>query len=238
MPLGQRAFLDYNPITEAAGQRARLYRNVRWGRHLEFFLLDTRQYRDPNLAPDRPDRPKTMLGREQLMWLEEQLAASDATWKLIVSSVPIAVPTGFPAENGRDGWANYDQDTGFEYELGRILRGLAERGDNALFLATDVHFAQVLRYAPFDHWPGFRLHEAMAGPLSAGLFPNPALDETWRPERLFFFGPERIGAVTDWTSAKRWLNYGVVDIDARGRLRLEIRNLDGVAVYGLDLQPQ
>jgi alkaline phosphatase D len=43
-----------------------------------------------------------MLGREQLAWLKSRLAASRATWKLIVSSVPMSIPTGFPPA-GRDG---------------------------------------------------------------------------------------------------------------------------------------
>ena len=75
-------------------------------------MLDTRQYRDANIADDSADRPKTMLGREQLTWLKESLAASDATWKVIVSSVPMSIPTGFPASGGRDGWANFDGAVG------------------------------------------------------------------------------------------------------------------------------
>src|SRR5215207_6657570 len=58
------------------------------------------------------DRPKTMLGREQLTWLKESLAASDATWKVIVSSVPMSIPTGFPVSGGRDGWANHNEPSG------------------------------------------------------------------------------------------------------------------------------
>ena len=113
LPIGLEAFLDYTPIAVASNTPKRLYRSLRWGKHLELFVLDTRQYRDANLASDSADRPKTMLGREQLTWLKERLAASDATWKVIVSSVPMSIPTGFPAEGGRDGWANFDQTTGF-----------------------------------------------------------------------------------------------------------------------------
>jgi hypothetical protein len=36
----------------------------------------------------------------------------------------MSIPTGFPPENGRDGWANADQDTGFEHELLDILQFL------------------------------------------------------------------------------------------------------------------
>src|SRR4029453_9280114 len=84
LPLGLDAFLDYTPIAVAPNTPKRLYRSLRWGKHMELFVLDTRQYRDANIAPDSPDRPKTMLGREQLTWLKESLAASDATWKVVV----------------------------------------------------------------------------------------------------------------------------------------------------------
>ena len=107
LPIGLDAFLDYTPIAVAPNTPKRLYRSLRWGKHVELFVLDTRQYRDANIADDSADRPKTMLGREQLTWLKESLAASDATWKVIVSSVPMSIPTGFPVSGGRDGWANF-----------------------------------------------------------------------------------------------------------------------------------
>ena len=44
LPLGLEAFLDYTPIETAPT----LYRSLRWGRHLELFVLDTRRYRDAN----------------------------------------------------------------------------------------------------------------------------------------------------------------------------------------------
>ena len=68
MPLGLRAFLEYNPVLPAGITPQRIYRRVRWGQHAEFFLLDTRQYRDHNYAIDSDEFPKTMLGREQVVW--------------------------------------------------------------------------------------------------------------------------------------------------------------------------
>ena len=190
LPIGLEAFLDYTPIAVAPNTPKRLYRSLRWGKHLELFVLDTRQYRDANAAFDSPDRPKTMLGREQLTWLKESLAASDATWKVIVSSVPMSIPTGFPAANGRDGWANFDQTTGFEQELLDILRFMERTGSaNTVWITTDVHFAEAFRYRPFPSNPGFVVHELATGPLNAGIFPNRDVDSTLRPEVLTFFGP-------------------------------------------------
>jgi len=239
MPLGLKAFMNYNPIVYTAETPKRLYRNIRWGQHLEVFILDTRQYRDANLAPDSKVHPKTMLGREQLVWLKEKLAASDATWKLIVSSVPVSIPTGFPAENGRDGWANFDQDTGFENELTDILRTLQVRGNkNIMFITTDVHFSEAFRYTPFVDAPDFQLYEFVSGPLNAGLFPNRNYDDSLGTESLFFFGAENFGEVTTYEEAKQWLNYGSISIDEQGQLTAAIRNVAGGAVYELILDPK
>lgn len=236
LPIGRAAFLDYNPIAENAQTPHRLYRNVRWGKHLEMFILDTRQYRDANSAADAADRPKTLLGREQLEWLKAKLAASDATWKVIVSSVPMSIPTG---GNGRDGWANYTSDLGFESELLDILHFMQRHGIyNNLWITTDVHFAEVFRYTPFADDPSFKVHEVVAGPVNAGLFPNRSFDDTLGTESLFFFGPNTGGAVTTWKEAKRWMNFGGVAIDEHGRLAASVNDIDGNAVYELSLMPR
>ena len=68
--------LDYNPILPAGNTPERLYRNFHWGKHLEMFLLDTRQYRDANFVAGSAAGPKTMLGREQVVWLKDALKKS------------------------------------------------------------------------------------------------------------------------------------------------------------------
>ncbi len=187
---------------------------------------------DANLVADAPELPKTMLGREQLAWLKQTLAESDATWKIIVTSVPLAIPTGSPAAAGRDGWANFDQDTGFEAELLDLLTHLRDRNiHNVLFITTDVHFASVQRYTPFADAPDFQVYEYVTGPLNAGLFPSTALDTTLNPERLFFHGPASADAVTSLAEARRWFNFGEVAIDAEGVLTSRIRDADGRLLY-------
>ena len=237
LPLGLEAFLDYTPIAPGAGA-PRLYRSLRWGRHLELFVLDTRRYRDANFAPDTGAQPKTMLGPEQLAWLKQGLASSDTTWKVIVSSVPMSIPTGFPPTNGRDGWANFDQETGFERELLDILRFMQTRGiDDSIWITTDVHFAEVFRYRPFEDDPAFAVHELATGPLNAGIFPNLDFDATLNPERLFFYGPASAGAVTTWEEAKRWFNFGSLVAQDDGTLTVGVVNTAGDTVYSLELAP-
>lgn len=237
MPMGLAAFLDYNPVAERSATPKRLYRNIRWGKHLELFILDTRQYRDANPATDDAARPKTMLGREQLVWLKDKLKASDATWKIIASSVPMAIPTGSPPELERDGWANFDQATGFENELLDVLRAAKEQGSrNLAWITTDVHFAAVFRFTPFTDDAAFKVHEFVTGPLNAGLFPNRDFDTTLNTESLFFYGPATNG--TTWEQAKPWMNFGHMQIGRDGRLTASVRDVNRATVYELTLMPR
>ncbi len=124
MAVGLQALLDYWPIQGPPEEPRRLYRAFRWGRHVETFILDTRQYRSANADPDGPE--KTMLGAAQRAWLLRGLAASDATWKLVVTSVPLGMFTG-----GRysDSWSSANlfgfaraTPTGYAHERDAILR--------------------------------------------------------------------------------------------------------------------
>jgi alkaline phosphatase D len=150
----------------------------------------------------------------------------------------MSIPTGFPPTNGRDGWANFDQQTGFERELLDILRFMEARGiDDSVWITTDVHFAQVFRYRPFPDNPAFTVHEFATGPLNAGIFPNLAFDVTLNPERLFFFGPATPEAVTSWTEAKRWFNFGTLEVAADGTLTAGIADTAGETEFELELTP-
>lgn len=238
MPLGLQAFLDYTPISSAQRTPNRLYRSLRWGRNAEIFALDTRQYRDPNFADDTDAHPKTMLGATQLAWLKRRLLASRAKWKVIISSVPMSIPTGFPATNGRDGWANFDQTTGYEHELLDILRFMHDHGiRNSVWITTDVHFSEAFRYTPFPADPGFAVYELVTGPMNSGIFPTPNFDTTLNPERLGMFAPPSAAAVTSWAQAKHWFNFGELDFSRRGSLTLRVINTAGDTEFIRTLRP-
>src|SRR5262249_23091903 len=120
-PLGLKAFLDYFPIQRVTEEPQRLYRSFRWGQSLELFVLGTCHSPIPNRQADGPDQ--TMLGPAQLRWLLDRLAASTATWKLIVSSVPLSAYTGSML-TGNDSWGKGEFSDGFDTELGKIVATL------------------------------------------------------------------------------------------------------------------
>jgi len=144
LPIGRQAFFDYWPIRRSTQDPYRLYRSFNWGKGVEVFLLDCRQYRDP--------QTQTMLGLEQKQWLLQQLAASSATFKFIVSSVPFSDPRD-------DKWGEYSA------ERGDILKNIQENKiPGVIFLAGDVHHAAV---SQMPHNPAVR--EFIFGPLAAPM---------------------------------------------------------------------
>jgi alkaline phosphatase D len=224
MPVGRQAFLEYYPVATGADDPHRIYRSVRWGARLEIFILDTRQYRSDNREPDGPS--KTMLGAAQRRWLVEGVTASTATWKVVVTSVPLAVPTGRPER--RDSWTDVsvfglapENGTGFVTERDAILRQLRTRGvKNLVFLAADVHHAEIIRHHPTAEWS---FHEFIAGPLSATLGRPRPLDMRLNARTLFGQGGV--------------YNYGEIAIDP-AQLTVRILDEQGVALFTHTITPE
>jgi alkaline phosphatase D len=129
------------------------YRRWRWGAHLECFLLDTRRFRSANAAPD--DADKTMLGQAQRQWLIDGVTRSSATFKLILTSVPL----DFGA--GDDHWA------AFSTERDAIFSALIGT-PGVFFISGDQHWFASHRHA-------FGIREMQIGPLARGIgAPGPA----------------------------------------------------------------
>jgi alkaline phosphatase D len=195
---------------------------VRWGKLLEIFILDTRQYRSPNADPDGPR--KTMLGAAQRRWLIDGVTGSTATWKVVVSSVSLSIPTG---RNARDSWSNAnlfgtpEEDGGFAFERTTILKALHDRQiKNLIWVVADVHHVEMIRHAP---WPGFTFHELVAGPLSASPGRPRPLDEGLNPLSLFGRGGEE--------------TFGGVAVDQTG-LTVTFYNLRGESLFSRKLSPE
>ncbi len=214
-PTGLNAFKDYWPISDERSSADKLYHTYSWGNTLDMMILNNRGYRDPNTQADGAD--KTMLGQEQLEWLQQQLLESDAKVKLVATSVPISIPTG--KTNARDGWANGNQVnpndlTGYENEFKKISDFIIEKGiKNVFFVTTDVHFAEVIKYdANQDGKTDY--HELISGPIGAVKINPGTLDPTFGPERMYAEG--------------NFFNFGAFRVDpANKQATVEIRDEDG-----------
>jgi len=66
------------------------YRAFRWGKDLQIWLAEGREFRSPNKSADHPG--KTIWGEAQKKWFQETVQASDATFKILFSPTPIVGP--------------------------------------------------------------------------------------------------------------------------------------------------
>jgi alkaline phosphatase D len=118
---------------------------------VDIFMTDGRYYRSPDAARD--DESKKMLGDAQFAWLERELRASRATFKLVASGSTIDVSL-------KDCWKLYSHDRA------RLL-GLTREVPGIVFLTGDVHQAVVLPSLP--PIAGYPVYEI----CSSGVAVNP-----------------------------------------------------------------
>ena len=125
---GQRIFRQQGPLT--AGPT---YRTFRWGRDLQLWLTEGRDFRSTNTIPDGPG--KTIWGAEQKEWFKRTVTASHATWKILISPTPFVGPDRPTGKN--DNHAN----AGFKHE-GDELRAWfkANVPDNFFVICGDRHW--------------------------------------------------------------------------------------------------
>ncbi len=149
------------------------YRTVRWSKDVQIWLLEGRDYRTPNRAPDGPD--KSMLGKEQKAWLKRTISESDATFKLVISPSPIVGPD---KPGKKDNLSNYVYQT-----EGDEIRSFLSSIKNLYVICGDRHW----QYASKDDETG--LLEMGCGPINnehAKLGGNPGK----LPEHIYFGGGE------------------------------------------------
>src|ERR1700716_4047123 len=84
----RQAFFEFMPIRAIPEQEGRVYRKIGYGPLLDVFLIDMRSYRDSTWNT-RDDHSEALLqAAAQLAWLKRELAASNATWKVIAADLP------------------------------------------------------------------------------------------------------------------------------------------------------
>jgi alkaline phosphatase D len=123
---GQKIFRQQAPIGD------RSYRTFRWGRDLQIWFTDGRDFRSPNKMPDGPQ--KTIWGAEQKAWFKQTVQESNATWKLLISPTPLVGPD---RTNKNDNHSN----AGFAHEGDEIRAWLNEHvPDNFFVVCGDRHW--------------------------------------------------------------------------------------------------
>jgi alkaline phosphatase D len=126
------------------------YRTVRWGKDLQIWMVEGRDFRSPNDMEDGPG--KTIWGAEQMAWFKRTVQESDATFRVLISPTPVVGPD---RPNKSDNHAN----DAFAYE-GNLLREFIASQDNMLVVCGDRHW----QYVSVDATHGVR--EYSSGPAS------------------------------------------------------------------------
>jgi alkaline phosphatase D len=125
---GRRIFRQQAPMSDGPA-----YRTFRWGRDLQIWLTDGRDFRSPNTTPDGPE--KTIWGAEQKAWFKRTVKESNATWKVLISPTPLVGPDRPTGKN--DNHSN----VGFQHEGDEIRAWLkANVPDNFFVICGDRHW--------------------------------------------------------------------------------------------------
>lgn len=151
-----RAWWEHMPLPMSArpqGAQLRIHTHLDWGRLARILLLDNRQYRDPQACrgplspfgagrvrerdcPALADAQRSMLGREQERWLEQQFSTQHR-WNLLAQQTlmtPLRLSDDGEAQVWTDGW------DGYAPARERLLQGAAARRVPGLVvLGGDIH---------------------------------------------------------------------------------------------------
>jgi alkaline phosphatase D len=141
---GQAIFLEQVPMG------GRTWRTFHWGKDLQIWLVEGRDFRSPNTMGDGPD--KTIWGREQKAWFKKTVEESDATFRILISPTPIVGPD---RKNKHDNHSNVN----FQHE-GDEIRGFIGGQKNVYVICGDRHW----QYVSVDKETGVR--EYSCGPAS------------------------------------------------------------------------
>jgi alkaline phosphatase D len=230
-----RAFHDFMPIRENPQEAGRVYRKIAYGPLLDVFLIDMRSYRDSTWNK-RDDRSDTfILGKAQLAWLKRELAASDATWKVIAADLPIGLISNDAIALGDGPPARR------EHEIADLLSFIKRAGvRNTVWLTADMHYTAAHHYDPnraiFSDFEPF--WEFVSGPLHAGTWSPGELDNTFGPKALFQKG----------CSAEQGENlapcfglqfFGRVDIDGQSEvMTVTLKDVGNNDLWSVDIEPR
>lgn len=141
-----KVFREHSPVPRTP------YRTIRWGRHVQIWLTEGREFRSENRDPDGPD--KTIYGAEQKAWLKRTLLASDADWRILINPTPLVGPD-------RSAKGDNHANDAFRHEGEEMRRWFTENlGDNFVVLCGDRHW----QYHSAD--PETGLEELCCGPTS------------------------------------------------------------------------
>jgi alkaline phosphatase D len=130
---GLEVFRQEMPIKD------KTYRTFQWGKDLQIWLVEGRDYRSPNTMKDGPE--KTIWGKDQMEWFKRTVSASEATFKILISPTPVIGPD---RPTKKDNHSN----KGFFYE-GENIRKFISSQPNMYVICGDRHWQYVSKHRKY-----------------------------------------------------------------------------------------
>jgi alkaline phosphatase D len=230
---GLRTFFESMPIRRPERGGFKLYRSISLGGNAELFLLDERQYRDPQPCndtfvipcPEAETQARRFLGDAQKAWFKAGLQASRATWKLVGNQAMIMA-----LDNGPSSPSNKDQWDGYGVERREIMEHVASNGIQDLaFLTGDIHTFFAGEVGTDGRGPESVATEFVGGSISSLGIPESVESVSNVPADVVFQATQNFRTVNPhlkYDDQKR-RGYGVVEA-REGELQVEFRAVDAL----------
>ncbi len=106
--LARAIFLEQTPIAIPEVENAITFRTRRVNKHLQIWMPEGRDYRDPNTMPDGPH--KSIWGKKQLAWIKKSLLESEATFKLFIVASPLVGPDDATKHDNHVSYGGFQQE--------------------------------------------------------------------------------------------------------------------------------
>ena len=179
----RQTFFEHHPIRRNASYPDRIWRSFKWGDTAEFFLLDLRSERYPSKSQ--------YISRAQMDSLKSVLKNSTATFKFIMTPVPVST---FPSA---DPYA-YDRWEGYHAQRTEILSWIRDMHLTGVWwLAGDYHMGSVGHLEEYGYqWYGMR--EVLMGAGGNGGYVE---------------GPQQMAGKAQWDFSTAQNNYFVYTAD-------------------------
>jgi alkaline phosphatase D len=145
--IGRKAFLDYVPAryNSATG----LYRRVRWGRHLEIFLLDERSFRSAKLSSEPACRNPQSGAPDPLPQLPARLRTAP-----LLSSLGISQLDPAQAQACQARLADPSRTMLGRAQLDRFKRDIDRSNATFKVVLNELPIQQIY-FQPYDRWEGY-----------------------------------------------------------------------------------
>jgi alkaline phosphatase D len=169
-PFGELTFDDALQIWyEQVPLNEKPFRSIRWGKDLEVWLVEGREFRSDNKMEDGEE--KSIFGKEQREWLRKSIETSDASFKILMSPTPVVGPDRAKGKNDNHSNNAYKTE-------GTWLRSFLSEQKNTFVVNGDRHW----QYVSQD--PETGLLEFSQGPTS-DAHAQGWKQEDLRPEHKF-----------------------------------------------------